>query len=449
MKENQLIEGKIGKSLLRFAFPVFLALFLQAMYGAVDLLVVGKYAKLADQSGVATGSMFMNAFNNVITCLAVGVTVMIGEAIGGKDTERTSKAIGAGTVFFALIAIVATVIFFIFAQPIAMLMNAPTKALSQTTAYIRICGGGILFIVAFNILGAVFRGVGDSKTPLITVAIACVVNIVGDFIFVLVFQMGAAGAALATVLAQAVSVVASLIMIRRKKMPFRIQKSDFRLWGSYIKKIVIVGAPIALQQLLVSFSFIFIQSTVNVIGVVESAAVGVGEKVCAFLMLVASAYMQSMAAFVAQNNGAGKQERSKKALLYGILTAMIAGAVMGLLAFFKGDMLAGIFSNEKEVITATHLYLKAYAFDCVLTAILFCFIGYYNGCENTMFVMVQGIIGAFFIRVPLVMLFNKIGKGSLFIIGLATPISSVVQIFLCIFMYYYLIIKERKVQNER
>lgn len=206
----------------------------------------------------------------------------------------------------------------------------------------------------------------------------------------------------------------------------------------YVKKIFSIGTPVALQELLVGISFIFIQSTVNAIGVVESAAIGVGEKVCAFLMLVASAYMQSMAAFVAQNNGAGKHDRSKKALKYGIQTALLAGLVMGMLAFFGGNHLAGIFSNDGAVITAAYSYLRAYAVDCLLTAMLFCFIGYFNGCEKTMFVMVQGIIGAFCVRVPLVMLFSHIGNGSLFLIGLATPISSLVQISLCAvaFVYY-------------
>ncbi|MDO5574737.1 MAG: MATE family efflux transporter [bacterium] len=438
MKNNRLTEGNILSSLLRFAIPIFAALFLQAMYGAVDLLVVGKFAKIADQSGVATGSMFTTTFANVITCFAIGVTVLIGEAIGSGRGERASKGIGTGIVIFLVMAVIATVLLIICAERVAVLMHAPQDALTQTTQYIRVCGAGIVFIIAYNVLGAIFRGIGDSKTPLLTVAIACVVNIVGDLIFIIVFHMGAAGAALATVLAQAVSVVISLAIIRCKKLPFQLKKSDIRWDAIYAKKIFSIGLPVALQELLVGISFIFIQSTVNAIGLIESAAIGVGEKVCAFLMLVASAYMQAMAAFVAQNNGAGKHDRAKKALQYGIQTAFAAGLMMGLLAFFGGSLLAGLFSNDLDVITAAHSYLRAYAIDCLLTAILFCFIGYFNGCERTMFVMVQGIVGAFGIRVPLVMLFSHIGNGSLFLIGLATPISSVVQITLCItaFIYY-------------
>lgn len=256
--------------------------------------------------------------------------------------------------------------------------------------------------------------------------------------------MGAAGAALATVLAQAISVLISLVIIAHKKMPFKFYKKDIRLEPVTTKAIIKIGTPVALQDLLVGFSFIFIQATVNSIGVVQSAAIGVGEKVCAFLMLVAASYMQSMAALVAQNNGAGKHERSKQALKYGIETSLLAGFIMGLLAFLAGNHLAGIFSNDENVILAAHSYLRAYSIDCILTAMLFCFIGYFNGCEKTIFVMVQGIIGSFCIRVPLVFLFRKIGEGSLFLIGLATPISSFIQIVLCVVAF---IIYEKKIKQ--
>lgn len=441
MKDHDLTEGNILSTLLGFAIPVFASLFLQAMYGAVDLLVVGKFATIADQSGVATGSMFTTTFANIVTSFAMGVTVLIAEAIGSHHYERASKGIGTGITLFAIISVIATIILFCFAKNISILMNAPENALSQTTSYIRICGTGILFIISYNVLGAIFRGIGDSRTPLITVAIACVVNIVADLVFVIVFKMGAAGAALATVLAQAISVLISLVIIAHKKMPFKFYKKDIRLEPVTTKAIIKIGTPVALQDLLVGFSFIFIQATVNSIGVVQSAAIGVGEKVCAFLMLVAASYMQSMAALVAQNNGAGKHGRSKQALKYGIETSLLAGFIMGLLAFLAGNHLAGIFSNDENVILAAHSYLRAYSIDCILTAMLFCFIGYFNGCEKTIFVMVQGIIGSFCIRVPLVFLFRKIGEGSLFLIGLATPISSFIQIVLCVVAF---IIYEKK-----
>ena len=273
---------------------------------------------------------------------------------------------------------------------------------------------------------------GDSRTPLVTVAIACVINIVGDLLLVAVWGMGAAGAAIATVAAQGISVLCSLIWIRRKGLPFRFSWKLVRFDPQSVRRILLVGVPIALQDMLVHFSFLFIQVVVNGMGVVASAAVGVAEKVCVFLMLVASAYMQSISAFVAQNNGAGRPDRSKSALFYGIRTAFVAGLIMGTVAYLGGAQLSQVFSTEAPVIAAAHDYLKAYAIDCLLTAVLFCFIGYFNGCGKTLFVMIQGIVGAFLVRIPVVYLMSHVPDASLFHIGLGTPASSVVQIVLCL-----------------
>ena len=435
MKESKLLQGNILKSLISFAFPVLLALFLQAMYGAADLIIVGKFAGTYDQSGVATGSQFFNMVTMVITGLSMGITVSVAESIGSNKKEKAGRSIGAGIVLFTIIAIIITILVGIFSDTLTNFMHAPMEAFKQTSSYIRICGIGTLFIVAYNVIGAIFRGIGDSKTPLITVTIACIINIIGDLILVSVFKMGATGAAIATVTAQAISVIISLIFISKKELPFSFKRRYITFNSNHVKKILIIGVPIGLQELLVQFSFLFIQVIVNSMGVVESAAVGVAEKVCVFLMLVASAYMQSISAFVAQNNGAGLFERSKKALFYGMKTAFIAGALMGSLAFFWGDYLAGFFSNESNVIIAAHAYLKAYAIDCLLTALLFCFIGYFNGCSRTVFVMLQGIVGAFCIRIPVVYFMRHLENTTLFHIGLGTPISTVVQIILCIIAY--------------
>lgn len=435
MKESNLLKGNILKSLISFAFPVLLALFLQAMYGAADLIIVGKFAGTFEQSGVATGSQFFNMVTMVITGLSMGITILVAQAIGSNKKIKAGHGIGAGIIIFTLLAFLITISVTIFSDTLTKFMHSPPEAFKQTSSYIFICGIGTIFIVAYNVIGAVFRGIGDSKTPLITVAIACFFNIIGDLILVVIFKMGASGAAIATITAQGISVIISLIFISRKELPFSFSKKYISFNKNLSKKILTVGIPIALQELLVQFSFLFIQIIVNSMGVVESAAVGVAEKVCVFLMLVASAYMQAISAFVAQNNGAGLFERSKKALFYGIKTAFIAGIIMGSLSFFWGNHLSAFFSNEANVIIASHSYLKAYAIDCLLTAILFCFIGYFNGCSRTVFVMLQGVIGAFFIRIPAVYFISKFEKITLFHIGLGTPISTVVQILLCLIAY--------------
>lgn len=431
-------QGKIFSPLIRFSVPILIALFLQAMYGAVDLLIVARFGGVnADVyvSAVSTGSQLMMTLTVVITGLAMGLTVYLAEAIGAGKQEKAGRIIGSGITLFGIISLGLTAVLVLASSPLTSLMQAPREAFDSTVWYVAICSAGTLFIVAYNLVGSIFRGIGDSKIPLLTVAIACVLNILGDLVLVAVFDMGAVGAALATVFAQAMSVVLSLIIIRKKEMPFRFSKAYLRPQRAHVKAILRLGIPIALQDLLVSISFLVILAIVNNLGLSESAGVGVAEKVCAFIMLIPSAFMQSMSAFVAQNMGAFQYGRAKKALWYGIGTSLTVGVVIGYLSFFHGDLLAGIFAKDDTIIAPAVEYLKAYAIDCVLTAFLFCFMGYFNGCGNTTFVMIQGIIGGICIRLPVSWAMSKILPVSLFRIGLATPISTSVQIALCIAFY--------------
>lgn len=437
-QKHSLTEGNILKSLLTFAVPVFFSLLLQALYGGADLLIVGRFADTVDVSGVATGSMLLSTVTNIITGLSMGITIAVGEKIGLKKERDAGKAIGAGIWLFAVFAVALTAFLAAGAPVLAGLLHAPEAAFVQTVRYIRICGAGAVFIVSYNVLGAVFRGIGDSKTPLLTVIIACLINIAGDLLLVAGFHMGTAGAAMATVAAQAVSVVISLILIRRRTLPFTFQKEDIHFEKQLIGKELKLGIPVGLQELLVGTSFLVIQTVVNSFGVTASAGIGVAEKVCVFIMLVPSAYMQSMSAFVAQNMGAGNPKRADRALLCGVSTAFCVGLLMGVLTFFHGDIMAAMFSSDAAVIEAAHSYLKAYAIDCLLTSFLFCFIGYFNGREKTLFVMLQGLIGAFGVRIPIVWLVSRIPGATLFRIGLATPASSLVQVTLCLGMFFWI-----------
>lgn len=450
-KTENFTEGKIFMPLISFALPVLLALFLQTMYGAVDLLIVGQFGgKLADVyvSAVSTGSQIMHALTVVITGLSMGLTVFVGREIGAGMKEKAGKIIGSGIWLFGVIAAAVTVIMICNVASLAGIMHAPEEALEQTILYIMICSAGAVFIVAYNLVGSIFRGLGDSKMPLVTVAIACVLNIAGDLILVAGFHMGAAGAALATVMAQAVSVVISLFIIKNRELPFSFSVKDICPDREYIGSILKLGTPVALQDLLVNISFLVILAIVNSLGLIASAGVGVAEKMCGFLMLVPSAFMQSMSAFVAQNMGAGKNERAKRALFCGIASSLVVSVAMAYFTFFHGDLLAGIFAKDVTIIAAAADYLRAYAIDCLLTSFLFCFIGYFNGCSCTTFVMVQGIIGAFAVRIPVSWLMSRQAEVSLFHIGLATPASSVVQIILCGVYFAILMRREASGANE-
>ncbi len=439
-------EGKILSPLIGFALPVLLALFLQAMYGAVDLLVVGRFGTAADVSAVSTGSQIMQTVTFMIEGISMGITVLAGQKIGEGDKAAAGRAIGGGITLFVFIAAAFTAVMLVCAAPLAALMRAPEQAFDLTVTYISRCSAGMVFIVGYNLIGSIFRGIGNSKIPLMTVAIACVFNMIGDLVFVAGFKMGVGGAALATVLAQALSVLLSLLIIRRVKLPFKLCAEDLKPRAATVGRILFLGVPIALQDLLVSISFLVILAIVNSLGLIASAGVGVAEKLCAFIMLVPSAYMQSMSAFVAQNIGAGKYKRAKTALFYGILSSLAVGVVMAYVSFFHGDTMSTLFSKDGQVIDAAASYLKAYSFDCILTSFLFCFSGYYNGCGRTMFNMAQGVFGAFCVRIPVSYFVSRIPGVPLFYIGLATPASTVVQIMIC--AVYFVILERRSARLE-
>ena len=438
VKSSGFTEGKIYSPLIRFALPVLFAVLLQSLYGAVDLLVVGQFSDKANVSAVATASQIVQTLTFVITDIAMGTTILLGQMIGEGKRDQAGEVVGASIAMFAVIGLTVAVVMQFLAGGIASAMNAPQEAYAQTVAYTRICCGGAVFIVAYNVLGSIFRGIGNSRVPLIAVAIAAVFNVFGDLLFVAGFHMGAAGAAYATVISQALSVILSFFIIRRMGLPFAFHFKMVRFNGKLIRKVVSLGSPIALQDLLVSISFLIIMSIVNGIGVVASAGVGVAERLCGFIMLVPSAFMQSMSAFVAQNYGAGKLDRAIRALFYGIGTSLACGIVLGYLAFFHGDSMSMVFSKDAQVVAASADYLKAYAIDCLFTAFLFCFIGFFNGIGKTKFVMVQGIIGAFCVRVPVSFFMSRIVPVSLFKIGLATPCSTFLQITLCFIFLLHL-----------
>ena len=324
-----------------------------------------------------------------------------------------------------------------FAHPISVLMQAPKEAVDLTAVYVRICGGGILFIVAYNLLSAIFRGLGDSKSPLLFVFVACIVNVIGDMVLVAGLHMDAAGAAIATVTAQALSVVFAVILLIKKELPFKISRKDFGL-NSQCKKFLKVGLPLALQEFLTQMSFLALCAFVNRLGLEASSGYGVACKIVNFAMLVPSALMQSMASFVSQNIGAGKTKRAKKSMFTGIGVGLVVGCLVFLLVMLKGDVLSGFFTTDAAVIQKGYAYLKGFAPETILTAILFSMVGYFNGNNKTVWVMTQGLLQTLLVRLPFAYVMSIQPNASLTKIGLAAPVSTAVGIVLNIGFYIYL-----------
>ena len=388
-QEIQFTEGKIFQPLFRFALPVLLAMCLQSMYGAVDLLIVGQFGVAADVSAVATGSQMMQMLTILVTGLAAGITILLGQTIGSGKLEEAGNIIGTAICFFLLLALAITGVMMFATEPFATVMHAPKKAFASTVQYVKICSGGMVFIAAYNVLGSIFRGIGDSRTPLMTVIFACVFNIAGDLFFVAVLGMADEGAAIATVLAQALSVILCFFIIRKRGFAFPFSRKQVRIHGKNLGRMLKISFPIALQDGLVNISFLAIGAIVNSLGI----------------------------------------------LMFSV-------------TFFRGELLAGIFTADRQVVLASADYLKAYAIDTLIVSFLFCYIGYFNGCGKTTLVMVQGIIGAFGVRIPVSWFMSRLQPVSLFHIGLATPCSTVVQIILCTAYFLWLLRQEKKTQFD-
>ena len=438
-------QGNILKKLVPFMLPILGALVLQAAYGAVDLLVVGRFGSTSGLSTVSTGSQVLNLVTFVVTQLAMGITVLIARYLGEKKPQSIGAVIGGAAVVFSTFSAVLLVAMVGFAKPIAVLMQAPEEAVALTTSYVRICGGGIFFIVAYNLLSAIFRGLGDSKSPMLFVLVACVVNILGDLLLVAVFHLDAAGAAIATVFAQAVSVVCALVMLLKKELPFKLRKADFRL-NDQCRKFLSIGLPLALQEFLTQVSFLALCAFVNRLGLEASSGYGVACKIVNFAMLIPSSLMQSMASFVSQNVGAGNQKRAKQSMLTGIGIGFIFGCVVFALVWFRGDWLSGLFTTDAAVIANSFAYLKGFALETIVTAILFSMVGYFNGNNKTVWVMIHGLIQTLLVRLPLAYCMSIQPDASLTKIGLAAPVSTAVGIVLNIGFFLYL---ERKAANRQ
>ncbi|MGL4570543.1 MAG: MATE family efflux transporter [Clostridium sp.] len=428
---NNLIDGKISTTLLKFALPFLVASLLQALYGAADLFVVGQFSDSAAVSAVAIGSQVMQTITGIILGISMGGTVLIARCIGEKNDEGTAKAIGNLTVLFVILAIVITPLIYIATDSSISLLHTPKEAIEHTKQYIMISVIGIPFIIGYNAVSGIFRGIGDSKTPVYFVLIACIVNVVIDFVLVGSFNFGAMGAAIATITAQGVSFIISLVYMIKKGFKFQINKSHFKIHKESMKSILIVGCPLALQDALVNISFLIITAIINTMGLVASAAVGVVEKIIVFAMLPPTAFASAVSAMTAQNIGAGKLERAKSILKYGIIYSLSFGIIATVYCQIWPEKITSIFSNDAEVIYVAGKYLMSFSIDCILVSFVFCMNGYFSGSGKSVISLIHSIIATFGFRIPISYFISSINGITLYEIGFAAPISTLVSVLIC------------------
>lgn len=436
-EKNDLTTGSVGRNLLMFAMPYLFSCFMQTFYGMADLFVVGLYNGSKTTTAVSVGSQVMHMITVILVGFAMGTTVRIGQSVGARDREAAAKTVGTSIAFFTVLSLAVTAVLLLLVEPITKVMLTPEAAVEETEVYLTICFAGIPFITAYNVISSIFRGVGDSRRPMYFVGIACVVNIVLDFVFIGACGMGASGAALGTICGQALSVAVSLVMMRRRDFGFSVTRQDVALDGEAAGQILRVGTPIAFQDGLIQIAFIVITVIANSRGLTASAAVGIVEKLIGFMFLVPSAFLSSISTLTAQNMGARRADRARQSLRYGLMITVCWGAVCALYNQFLPHTLVGMFTKDAAVLAAGCAYLKSYSFDCMFAAVHFCFSGYFCGSQKSLISFIHNITAILLVRIPGAYWASIHYPDDLYPMGWAAPLGSLLSALICVGFYIY------------
>ena len=442
--KRELTSGSVMKNLLFFSLPYLLSFFLQTLYGMADLLIIGQYGGVADTTAVSVGSQVMHMLTVMIVGLAMGATVNIGQAIGGRDNRRAALFTGNTVTLFMGLSVTLTLLLLVLRSAIVSAVSTPADAAAGTGDYLTICFIGIPFITAYNIISAVFRGMGDSKSPMYFIAAACAANIALDYLFIGALGMGPAGAALGTVLSQAISVVISLIVIKRRSTGLALTKADIRLNKQIIGKILKIGIPVAMQDGFIQIAFMVITVIANRRGLNDAAAVGIVEKIIGFLFLVPSSMLSAVSVLGAQNIGAQKPERARKTLLYAIFIAAGFGGTVAVIMQFLSSGAVSLFTDSAVVTRLGGEYLRGYAWDCLFAGIHFAFSGYFCACGKSGISFMHNMIAILLVRIPGAYFMSSMFPGTLYPMGLATAAGSLLSAIICAAAFIILIRKEKK-----
>ena len=438
MNGKDLTQGSIIGNITTFSLPYMLAYFLQILYGLADLFVIGQYCGVDSTTAVSNGAQVMYMVTVVLIGLAMGTTVLTARAIGAKDPERTRAVVGNTVTMFAIIAVVLMVVLLCLRGWIVGVMDTPAEALNGMEHYLTICFIGIPFIIAYNIIASIFRGLGDSKSPMYFVAVACVVNIILDYFFIGVLELGAMGAALGTTLSQAASVLFALCYIRRHKGMLDISRSDLRPQRDVIKLILKIGLPIAIQDGFIQISFLAITVIANGRGLVDAAAVGIVEKFIGLVFIVPSAMLSTVSAISAQNFGANKLPRAKQTLRTAMLITSVYGLVVSITLQFIPQVAVGLFTSDSQVLAQGSDYLRVYVWDCIFASIHFCFSGFFTACGYALISFLHNSLSIVCARVPLAWLSSMLYPDTLYPMGLSTCTGSFISCLICIGAYWWL-----------
>ena len=433
--EKDLTTGSVLKNIVFFSLPYLLSYFLQTLYGMADLFIIGQFNGVDRITAVSVGSQVMHMLTVMIVGLAMGATVTIGKAIGGKKLEQASVTVGNTITLFMGVSIVMTAVLLLLVKPIVAVMSTPAEAVSETVIYLTICFIGIPFITAYNIISSIFRGLGDSKSPMYFIAIACVANIILDYLFIGGLHMGAAGAALGTTLSQTISVIVALCVVLRRETGITLKKQYFKPQMGTMGQILGIGIPVALQDGFIQIAFIVITVIANRRGLNDAAAVGIVEKFISIVFLVPSTMLSTVSALSAQNIGAGKHERASATLRYAIMIAVGFGIVVAVITQFTGRDIVGIFTNDGSVIVLGDQYLRSYIWDCVFAGIHFSFSGYFCAYGMSGISFLHNVLSIICVRIPGAYFASLYYPDTLYPMGFAAPGGSLLSVIICVIAF--------------
>ena len=438
--ERNLTEGNVLKNITFFALPYLLSYFLQTLYGMADLFIIGQFNGVDGITAVSNGSqvMHMHMLTVIIVGLAMGTTVLIGKAIGARNQKTASMAIGNTVTLFMGLSLVSTILLVLSVNGLVQLIGIPSEAIEGTTQYLFICFIGIPFITAYNIISSIYRGLGDSKSPMYFIAIACVANIVLDYLFMGSFHLGPIGAAFATTLAQTLSVVIALIAMKRKETHITLCKENFIPHKEVMSEILKVGIPVAVQDGCIQVAFIVITVIANHRGLNDAAAVGIVEKIISALFIVPSSMLATVSAMAAQNIGANQHQRAKETLFYAMGITTVYGIIVTIIMQLTVHNVLSLFTSDTTVVLLGCQYMRGYIWDCIFAGIHFCFSGYFCAYGKSYIGFIHNMIAILTMRIPGSYLAYLYFPQTLFPMGLAAPMGSLLSVIICFIAYLWL-----------
>ena len=433
--QNSLTSGNVFKNIVRFSLPYLLSYFMQTLYGMADLYIVGQFDGVDSITAVSIGSQVMHMVTVMIVGLAMGATVTIGQAIGAGKKDTASDLVGNTITMFLWGSVAAAAALVLCVNGIVSVMSTPEEAVAGTKIYLTICFVGIPFITAYNIISSIFRGMGDSKSPMYFIGIACVSNILLDYIFIGAMGLGSAGAALGTTISQTISVAVSAFVIFKRKTGLVLKRTNFRVHKDAASRILKIGVPVALQDGFIQISFLIITIIANRRGLNDAAAVGIVEKIIGMLFLVPSSMLSAVSALAAQNIGAGKPDRAVKTLRYAVIICVSFGALAVCTIQLLSQPVISLFADSPEVVLLGSQYIRGYIFDCIFAGIHFCFSGYFCAYAKSGISFLHNVLSIILVRIPGAYLTSTLFPDTLLPMGIAVALGSVLSAVICVVFY--------------